>query len=289
MELKIRTVLLLSMCILFVKCDNESSLSGPVAPSSDDPNLMELWDDFSYSSSEDRGITDHGWIIKNGLAGPGPAGCSYSDSNITFFYDSTNRIMRLLASTSGTGASTSQAEICSANRKFLEGTYAARGPFSDEPFAGGPDGDQIVQTFFTIAPLAYDDDPSYSEMDFEYVPNGGWEFPETALYLTTWETYTLEPWRAKNQSDEYKTSYAGWNTLLIQVDSGTVKYYVNGVLHTTHGGKNYPDSPMSINFNHWYIGSGLLQDTTFRKYRQEVDWVYFVKNKVQPRGSRCEG
>jgi len=35
----------------------------------------------------------------------------------------------------------------------------------------GPDGDQIVETFYTISQM---DEPSYSEADFEYLPNGGW-------------------------------------------------------------------------------------------------------------------
>jgi len=35
---------------------------------------------------------------------------------------------------------------------------------------------------------------------------------------------------------------------VLQVGKGTVNYYVDGVLHASHGGDYYLEAPMSINF-----------------------------------------
>ncbi len=43
-----------------------------------------------------------------------------------------NRILRMTSSTDGTGANTNQTQICH-QRKYLEGTYAARVRFTDLP------------------------------------------------------------------------------------------------------------------------------------------------------------
>src|SRR4030095_15919354 len=94
-----------------------------------------------------------------------------------------NRLVRMNAMTDGT--ETSQAQFCH-QRKYREGTYAARVRFSDSP-AAGPDGDQVVETFYMIAQLKAPLDPDYSEQDFEYLPNGGWGGADLTLHTTTWE------------------------------------------------------------------------------------------------------
>ncbi|MGH9905613.1 MAG: hypothetical protein ACRD8U_08535, partial [Pyrinomonadaceae bacterium] len=83
-------------------------------------------------------------------------------------------------------------------RKYLEGTYAARVRFTDKPVSG-PAGDQVVESFYTISPLKAPWDPDYSELDFEYLPNGGWGIDGPTLYATTWETFFPEPnWKKDN-------------------------------------------------------------------------------------------
>jgi hypothetical protein len=104
---------------------------------------------------------------------------------------------------------TQQSEVLN-QRKFLEGTYAARVKFSDAPVSG-PDGDAIVETFFTITPINRDLDPDYSEQDFEYLPNGGWSEPSSIMYAASWETYQNEPWQAVNVHGEIRQSYDGWH------------------------------------------------------------------------------
>lgn len=74
--------------------------------------------------------------------------------------------------------------------------------------------------------------------------------------------------------------HAGWHTLLVQVDEDEVRYYIDGKLRATHGGEYYPETPMSINFNIWFIDGGLINSTNERVYQQDVDWVYFVDQEI---------
>ena len=116
--------------------------------------------------------------------------------------------------------------------------------------------------------------PDYSEMDFEYLPNGGWGGPPTTMHFTTWETVRIEPWLANNASNSFQKSLSGWHTLVAQVTSGTVRYFVDGKLTAQHGGEYYPDAPMSINFNLWFINGGLNSVSEVRQYQEDIDWVF---------------
>jgi hypothetical protein len=179
----------------------------------------------------------------------------------------------MTSTTDGTAANTKQTQICQ-QRKYLEGTYAARVRFADAP-AAGPGGDQLVESFYTISPLAAPMDPAYSELDFEYLPNGGWGVPGSTLYSTTWETYRPEPnWQKDNVYKLEGGSLAGWHTLVTQVGGGKVRYFVDGRLFAEHGGDYYPESLMSINFNLWFIRDGAAQSTEVRSYTEEIDWVF---------------
>ena len=40
------------------------------------------------------------------------------------------------------------------------------------------------------------------------------------------------------------------------------------------GGRYYPRVPMSINYNLWFIPSGLARTHRPRAYAEDVDWVY---------------
>jgi len=232
-----------------------------------------LFDDFSYSTREE--MTANGWILRSGSGWPGVAGATFRPENVSFvdYPDpADNRLLRMTSSTDGTGEHTYQTQICH-QRKYLEGTYAARLRFSDEPVSGG-DGDQVVEAFYTITPYDKPLDPDYSEMDYEYLPNGGWGGPELMFYVTTWETVQIEPWNADNTSNSVQGSLAGWHTLVTQVMGGTVRYFVDGKLIAQHGGKYYHDAPMSINFNLWFIDGGLAHVEGVREYQEDIDWVF---------------
>jgi hypothetical protein len=234
-----------------------------------------LFDDFTYASKQQ--LRKHGWIIRTEPGWPGVPGATWKEEGVSILKDSdqpNNRFLRMTSATDGTSANTTQTQICQ-QRKFFEGTYAARVRFTDEP-AAGPDGDQVVQSFYTISPLKAPMDPDYSELDFEYLPNGGWGIDGPTLYSTTWETFSPEPnWKKDNVFQTSNGSRAGWHTLVTQVMDGKVRYYVDGKLFAEHGGEYYPESTMSINFNLWFIRDGAIKSSERRQYLEDIDWVYF--------------
>jgi archaellin len=248
-------------------------------PTDPGPSGATLFDDFGYTSHTDPALTAHGWRVRSNSGGPGVPGAAWDPSKVTFTTEGGNSVMNLETSSAGTGSSTTHTEVLTQDMKFKNGTYAARVKFSDAP-KYGPDGDHIVQTFFTIndlkAPMADD----YAEYDFEYLPNGGWGEPSNILYTTSWETYNPEPWQAVNQHSESRQSFAGWHDLVVTVDDNAITYYVDGQPFGTHGSQYLPERPMSINFNQWLIDLGGQSSTTPRAYDQRVDYVLHVKNQV---------
>jgi hypothetical protein len=254
---------------------DEDPGGGPVDPPEPGP---VLFDDFSYTGHNDPRLTQRGWTVKSGAGGPGAPGVVWAPENVTFAQESGNAVMNLETSTDGTPSGTRQSELYH-QQKFTAGTYAARVWFSDAP-RSGPDGDHMVQTFFTITPLDAPMDPDYGELDFEYLPNGGWGEPANILYATSWETYRPDPWEAVNIHTEERTSFAGWHDLVVTVDQELIRYYVDGRLFATHGQPYLPETPMSINFNHWIISGGLVDSSTPRAYDQKVDYVYFAQGQV---------
>jgi hypothetical protein len=243
-------------------------------------NTGILFDDFSYSAIAE--LEKGGWKQRSKAGHPGVAGATWSPHAISLVEDSAhahNRLLRLQASTDGTGPNTTQSQICHA-RKYLEGTYAARVRFSDTP-ATGPDGDILVQSFYAVSPLKHDFDPEFSEVDWEYLPNGGWGDKQTRLYGVTWQTVRIDPWLAFNQTHQVIRPLGGWHTLILQVAKGRTRHILDGVLLGEHGGRNYPAVPMSINFNLWFVPDGQLPGVSSqRTYEQDVDWVLHTKDKV---------
>ncbi|OIJ62581.1 cellulose binding domain-containing protein [Streptomyces mangrovisoli] len=252
----------------------------PTDPPTDPPTGGQtLFDDFDYTSSADPRISANGWSVRSASGGPGVSGATWAPENVTFTATGGNSVMNLRTSTAGTAESTKQTEVLTKATKFKNGTYAARVRFADAPVSG-PDGDHLVQTFFTIndltAPMADD----YSEYDFEYLPNGGWGETSDILYTTSWETYDPDPWQAVNQHTESRQSYDGWHDLLLTIDDSTIKYYIDGQLFGTHDAAYLPERPMSINFNQWLIDLAGQSSTTARAYDEQVDYVLHVKDQV---------
>jgi hypothetical protein len=239
-----------------------------------------FFDDFSYPGP--RELTLGGWTPRQASGHPGVPGAQWTPEAITLVDDPArrgNRLLRLTARTDGTPAGTQQAQICH-QRKVLAGTYAARVRFSDTPVQG-IDGDPVIQTFYAVSPLRHDFDPEFSEVDWEYLANGGWGSEKTRLYSITWQTVRVEPWQAHNQAHEEIASHAGWHTLVMQVANGRTHWFVDGRKLADHGGRNHPVVPMAIAFSLWFSPTGLLpRSEQPRAYEQDVDWVFHAQGQV---------
>ncbi|MED5618137.1 glycoside hydrolase family 16 protein [Ideonella sp. BN130291] len=238
-----------------------------------------FFDDFSQRDLAT--LTQSGWTVRDKRGHPGIEGAAWGGDTVRLVDDPEqpgNRLLRLNARTDGTPKGTHQAQVCHA-RKYLEGTYAARVRFSDAPVEG-PDGDVVVQTFYAVTPLRFDFDPEYSELDWEYLPNGGWGDARTRLYGVSWQTVRLKPWTSYNQTLQAQRSVEGWHVLLMQAAGGRTRWFLDGEALDEHGGRNYPVSPMSINFNLWFSPGGLAKSTAPRTYQQDVDWVFHAKGQV---------
>ena len=232
-----------------------------------------LFDDVRYASTAE--LAPHGWIMRTAPGWPGVAGALWGPESFSL----ADGVLRMTSTTSGVPAESRQSQLCQ-QRKFLNGTYAARVRFS-EGASAGPSGDLFVQSFYLISPIKAPMDPSYAEVDFEYLASGGWGASRPTLFATTWDTFQLEPWIADRTSTNKTGGFAGWHTLVMNVDGGTVRYFVDGRPFAEHRGKVYTEM-LSINFNLWFIRDQLLQSTESRAYQEEIDWVYFRRSEALP-------
>ena len=246
-----------------------------------------FFDDFSHADT--AALQRAGWRVRSAVGHPGLPGARWG--GVSLVDDPAqpgNRLVQLRAQTDGTPAGTEQAQVC-APRQFLRGTYAARVRFSDAP-AAGADGDPVVQSFYAVAPLRFDFDPAFSEVDFEYLPNGGWGSPRQRLYAISWQTARLEPWAAHNAAHEEMDVPGGWHELLIQVEATRTRHYLNGRLIHEATGRNVPVVPMAIQANLWFSPGGLLAPSPApRVWVQQLDWVLQVPGRsLSPTEVRAE-
>lgn len=251
----------------------------PVIATASPPGEKIFFDDFSYASLEE--MEENQWKARTETGHPGVQGARWSGDGISFLADdglAGNTLLRMTSSTDGSAENTEHTQFCH-QRKYLAGTYAARVYFRDAPITG-PDGDQIIETFYTISPLKAPMDPDYSEMDFEYLANGGWGEPDNAMFATTWETFKLDPFIKDNEYSTKPGSFSGWHTLVLQVSDNRVRYFVDGEQFAEHSEHVYPEEPMSINFNLWFTAEGLLDSSEHRIYQQDIDWVYHNAQSV---------
>jgi hypothetical protein len=236
-----------------------------------------FFDDFHYDSLD--ALRRGGWVLRDTAGHPGVPGAAWQPQALSLAQQDGQRVLRLTARTDGTPAGTVQAQACHA-RKVLNGTYAARVRFTDEP-ASGADGDPVIQTFYAVAPLRHDFDPEFSEIDWEYLPNGGWGSEKTRLYAIAWQTVRIEPWLAYNAQQQTFGSQAGWHTLVMQLNQGKSRWFVDGREVALHGGRNHPVLPMAISFNLWFSPAGLLPPSAVpRVWVQDVDWVLHAADEV---------
>lgn len=288
-RLAIRFLILLLCISVLAACesgavvtnDSQAQPTLTLAPSLEAAGSPVFFDDFNYQDSTDPELQAHGWEVRTAAGGPGSPEASWPQENVAFIPDpdhAGNSLVQLTATTDGTPANTQEAEL-DQQRKFYEGTYASRVRFSNDPVFG-PDGDTIVQTFYTITPLNYDNDPDYGEIDYEYLPNGGWDTKESTFFLTTWESYIPDPWTMDHSQSKIAEDFSGWHILVVQVMDGEVKYFVDGELVATHGDKYYPETPMAISYNLWFSPEGFSLTDEPRQYQQQIDWLYYVSDEI---------
>lgn len=247
--------------------------SSPIITPSPSPAAISnyFFDDFIYSSNTDSNLSAFGWLVRTWNGAPGPSGAGlYSANNVSFVSGPTNTILRLTGSISNGTAS--QAELNFKESKMLEGTYAARVYFNDTPDSGS-DGAYINEApFWTMSDYSATTGTNvYSELDFEYLPNGGWGANGPAMYMSTWYNDATS-----DASDSVLTeSLAGWRTLVIQVSGGHVKYYVGSRLLADHSGKYYPRSKMQIIPQLWFVEANVNST-----WHTDIDWCYYAQNTV---------
>jgi hypothetical protein len=247
------------------------------------PAPQVFFDDFSYAGPDE--LEAHGWTVRTKAGWPGVENALWKREGVSFPADPDRpgkRVLRMTSSTDGAGGHTVQTQICQ-QRKFKEGTYAARVRFSDAPVSG-PAGDGVVESCYTLSPLVAPMDPKYSECDFEYLPVGGWGEKGPTLFVTTWRTYSPEPnWKKDNTYNTVPGREGGWHVLVLQVAGGHVRYFLDGTQIADHGGRYYPRDTMSFNFNLWFIRDMALPSRELRTYQEDIDWVYFEKDsKLSP-------
>ncbi len=255
-----------------------SGVSLPASPAGAVPQVF--FDDFSYGNVGE--LEAHGWTARTKTGWPGIENASWKKEGVSFPADSarpSNRILRMTSSTDGTPPHTSQTQICQ-QRKFKEGTYAARVHFSYGP-AQGPAGDCVVESYYTFSTVDIPKNPNYSECDFEYLPEGGWGQKGPALFVTTWGTADpLPDGTQDNAHNPVPGAEGGWHVLVLQVAGGHVRYFLDGKFIADHGGRFYPREVMSFNFNLWFTQEGVGSSRQLRSYEEDIDWVYFEKDVV---------
>ena len=239
-----------------------------------------FFDDFSYGSPGE--LEAQGWTVRTKPGWPGIENASWKKECVSFPTDPARpgkRILRMTSSTDGTPAHTVQTQICQ-QRKFKEGTYAARVHFSSGP-ASGPAGDGVVESCYAFSTVDVPMDPNYSECDFEYLPAAGWGEKGPALFVTTWHTAASLPDGTNDAvHDVVPGQKAGWHVLVFRVAAGHVRYFLDGRLIGDHGGKYYPRDVMCFNFNLWFTREGVSASKELRTYQEDIDWVYFEKDSA---------
>ncbi len=250
-----------------------------------------LFDDFTYSSPDDASFLLNWKASDYGPAAPGVG--VFSKNNVVFLPDptnSSNKQMRIMFKTAGSRETTIQGEV-EGKKQFLYGTYATRMRFYNQPIEGpsqvvGPDtGDRMIETFFTISPY-YVPNTEYGELDFEYLPNAGWNADEGGRFTgpTMWNT----TWKNRDTRITKPTAadFSGWHTFWMTVTPTAVTYYIDDRLMVQHTNVDYiPKTTMYLMYNIWVSGEMFAagQNGVQRTWAQDVDWVYYAKDTTLTR------
>ncbi len=250
---------------------------GPERGASDAVPAGVVFDNFHYSGADDPALAANGWRARTEGGGPGIPS-TWSADGVSFPSEASARggqALRLRVTSDGTEEGTKQAELQSTRPDFFTGTIAARVYFSDKPTSGRT-GDHLNESFFAISPK--DKSNNYSELDYEYMPNGGWGASGPRIDTTSWRSGSGKPedrvTRFQNQSLQ------GWHTMMITAMHGTVTYSVDGRELFSHDDKKYfPRERMGVHFSAWLV------DLPFkgpRTWDMKVNWLYYQADRAVP-------
>src|SRR5690606_19143032 len=253
--------LLALLCLC--SCNSDNNKSSDATDGLISKNIF--FDDFNYENTITDEFKNFGWHVRSGLGNPGPEGAIWSDSFISIQEGPVNKVLRLEAEIKDTVLI--QSELNFKEQKMFEGTYAARVHYTNKPDTG-IDGAGLVQAGFWLF-SNYSETlgtERYSEIDFEYLPNGGWGYTdEPVMHLTSW--YLDNP--KDNIHQPVKGDFSGWHTFLITIADGKIKYYDGAELLAEQGSKYYPRCNMNIVANLWFIDN--VDKSINSKYHIDID------------------
>lgn len=233
-----------------------------------------LFDDFRYSGPDDPALAANGWEIRKDGGGPGIKD-TWSSAGASFPTDPTaqgGRVLQLQSSTDGTKQGTKQVEVQSTGTPLFTGTFAARVYLSDKPVSGR-NGDHVVETFFPIS--AAEASTNYSELDFEYLPNGGWGSVGPQLDTVSWHKAD-PPDRVVRALKKQRLE--GWHIMMITFANGKVTYSLDGKELFTSTGKYVPREKMDIHFSNWFIDLPFTGSS--RTWGMKVNWFYYKADEA---------
>lgn len=276
---------LLSMLVAACGNGNVGDFGARDAAAASDAGV--LFDDFRYDSPSDPAFLAH-WRVSD-YAPPSPGIGAFSADSVTFVADAAdagNTLMRVMLTTAGTAESTAQGEV-EGQLRFRRGTYASRMRFYNQPIEGpaqvvGPDtGDRVVCAFFAISATGVPD-AAYGELDFQYLPNAGWNgedavFTGPTLWTTSWQS------RATRVTQPTARDLAAPHVYWMTISSAGVSYYVDGELLVTHGDPAYlPDGELRVMWNMWLSDAQFAagQSAMSRTWAEDVDWFFHARDAV---------
>ncbi|MFB7944468.1 glycoside hydrolase family 16 protein [Kitasatospora phosalacinea] len=233
-----------------------------------------LFDTFHYTGADDPALAEHGWEVRSGEGGPGVKD-TWAAAGATFPTDADaqgGHVLQLRSTTDGTKQGTEQAELYSTGENLFNGTFAARVYLSDKP-SSGRTVDHVVQTFFPIS--TEDSSADYSELDYEYMPNGGWGSVGPQLDTTSW--FKADP--PDRVTHALKKPLGGWHLMMITAVDGKVTYSLDGKELFTSSGKYVPREKMDIHFSNWFID--LVSPAAGRRsWDMKVNWFYYKADEA---------
>jgi hypothetical protein len=232
------------------------------------PPTGVMFDNFHYTGPDDPALAANGWHARTEAGGPGMSHGTWSPASISFPADTTaqgGQALQLRLSTDGTPQGTRQAELTTTRSTFFKGTLAARIFFTDQP-TDGPNGDHINESLATIS--SSPKSPNYSELDYEYMPNGGWGAPGPRLDMTSWRSA-----KAGDRVTQHLNQHlAGWHIVMLTAVDGVVTYSIDGRKVFSSDGASFPREGMQIHLSAWLVD---LPFTKQRSWDMRVNWLYY--------------